>query len=129
MKIASRVLVTIFLALSLVACSKDEDAASSFSAPGKWEGALIDGDNGASAFYGLQLNSNGTLTRYKSTGELLGEGSWEITGNSFKAHYVFPSGSKFSIAGTVDKTKNKMSGTWGPGNNTSGYGTWHATKK
>lgn len=129
MKIAQRALFAMFLTLSLIACSKDDNDVVTFNAVGKWEGALIDGDTGGSGFYGLQLNSDGTLTRYKSTGEVLGQGTWTVNGNSIAANYIFPSGSKFSIAGTIDKNKNKMSGTWGPGNNTTGYGTWNAIKK
>lgn len=113
----------------MLSCSKDDDATTSFNATGKWEGKLIDGSSGLATFYGLQLNADGTLTRYKSTGEILATGNWQLVGDSIKANYEFLSGSKFSIAGKVEKSIGKMNGTWGSGSNPKGLGTWNASRK
>jgi len=129
MSISKTMIMMVLLAASFGACKKDNDAEPAFSVPGKWEGALVDGSNGATAFYGLLLNADGSLTRYKTTGEILATGNWQLAGDSIKASYQFSDGYKFSIIGLVDKQKKKMSGTWGGGNNTKGLGSWNASKK
>ena len=129
MRILKTMITMVLLTASFMACKKDNDAEPAFAVPGKWEGALIDGSNGATAFYGLLLNADGTLTRYKTTGEILATGNWQLAGDSIKGSYQFSDGYTFSITGLVDKQKKKMTGTWGGGSNTKGLGSWNASKK
>jgi hypothetical protein len=128
MKMLKTLGISLLLGAALVSCSKNDDA-TTFNAVGKWEGKLIDGSSGLATFYGLQLNGDGTLTRYKSTGEILATGNWQLVGDSIKANYEFLSGSKFSIAGKIERSIGKMNGTWGSGSNPKGLGTWNASRK
>lgn len=129
-----RILLLLVFGISLFSsCSKSHDPVSVpvSDLSGKYEGKFGTGTNSPSSFFGFNIKQNGTLEEISSSGEVIGTGTWTITGNNFTGsyHYIFPATSFFKVAGTYDASSKKISGTWGYGSSDKDGGKWFMTKQ
>ena len=133
MKLFRIVFLFAFLLSVFASCKKDKDPITvpPANAAGKYEGKYGTGNNVPSVFYSFDLKQNGTLDELDEKGEIIGTGTWKITGSSFTAstHYKFPATSFFALTAFHDASAKKLTGTWGYGSNDKDGGKWHMTKK
>lgn len=133
-------MVSIFgLSLVLFACKKEAVITPTAPEPitkptiiGLWSGKYGGGTNAPSAGYFMLFRENGTvrvfagedtLTAYKA------EGAYKISNGTITAQYTYLSdGNSFSITSTVTGDFKSQTGTWGPGPNSTGGGTFYLNK-
>jgi len=125
MKFIRTTIVALFITGAFVACSKDHDAPA-FSIEGSWNGKIGTGAATPSGQYALHIKQGGNLDRIGSTGSVSASGTWTLQGNAFTGTYFYSNGTVVDITGTVDKTTNKITGTWS--NNGNETGTFYVNK-
>lgn len=125
MKFLKSAVLAALLSTVFFACKKDNNEPG-FIIEGKWEGKLGNGNATPTGFIGLTIKPGGVLERTISSGSVSATGTWQLNGNSFTGTYTFTSsGTVVNLVGTVDKAKNKISGTW---SNPSEDGQWYVNK-
>ena len=132
MKILKIALIALFVSGLFVACSKDKkENPSESSIIGKWEGKYgFDNDN-PSIYYSLNFKSSGVIEEMNSTGQVIGSGTWQMSGNTITAHYAWypPSTATFSIVAAYDGSHGKLLGNWGYDASATDGGLWEMTKQ
>lgn len=130
MKIIKPFILFIFAVSVFSACKKDSKAPA-FTIEGSWVGKLGSGSNTPGSQFEINVKPGGVLERINGSGGISGIGTWQVNGDMFTGHYEFTnSNGSASVQATIDKSANKLvNGTWGSGNNTSGAGTWYASKQ
>ena len=89
MKLLNIFLLLVFSTLVFSSCHKNNDAPTvpATQLAGKYEGKFGTGSNTPSAFYAFNIKENGVLEEIKSSGEVVGVGTWTITGTNFRGSY------------------------------------------
>ena len=113
-------------------CSKsDTTPATSYTIVGKWDGSYV-GAGGPSHFYTLNFKTGGSFAVDSSNVSItdLAAGTWVLATDSVRATYTYLSGGAgtYSLAGKYSADFKTMIGTFGPGSNTTGSGTFSVTK-
>ncbi|HEX5653510.1 MAG TPA: hypothetical protein VFX58_10575 [Chitinophagaceae bacterium] len=121
MKILRMTFLALVLSSLFMACNKDNDTTPPFSIEGKWTGTTGNG-----GYFGMNIKPGGVLERISSSGSVSATGHWQLNGNALTGDYTFTSGTVVTMQATVDKSQNKLSGTWA--NNGGEQGTMSATK-
>jgi len=112
MKFLPRLMVVLLTTSLFVACSKG-DKAPVFVMEGEWSGKLGDGNATPTSSLKWNIKPNGVIERVSANGSISATGTWTLAGNQFDANYTFPnSGGTATFEGTVDKSNNKLTGTW-----------------
>ena len=126
MKIFNGLFMALFLATSLVACKKDNDAPP-FTIEGKWEGKIGSGTSTPSGQYALTIKPGGVVERVNGSGSVTATGTWQLTGDNFSATYNYKNGTIVEVTGTVNKGTQKIAGNWD--NNGGEEGSFYANKQ
>ena len=75
----------------------------------------------------FNIKAGGTIEELNSSGQKIGQGTWEIENDILTANYQWPSGSKYSVIGAFYKDQGKLLGDWGYGSSATNGGTWQMT--
>jgi len=126
MKFLRKAIMALFITGAFIACKKDHDAPA-FKIEGSWTGKIGTGAETPSGQYALNIKAGGNLERIGATGSVSASGSWNLTGNTFTGIYFYSNGTVVDVTGTVDKSTNKITGTWE--NNGAEEGTLYVNKQ
>jgi hypothetical protein len=127
MKFLQTAIIALFVSAAFVACKKDDVTIPSFKMEGVWEGKIGQNTEAPSGQYKLNIKNGGTIERISSNGTVSASGSWNLAGENFTAIYFYSNGTVVDVAGTVDKSKNKLTATWS--NNGDDEGTLYVSKQ
>jgi len=129
MKISKIILIAAVILTGIVSCSKDKnDAGKQTTIEGVWIGSYVNDASGNSFYYSFNIKAGGVIEELNSSGQKIGQGTWEIENDILSAHYQWPGGSKYSVLGAFYKDQGKLLGDWGYGNSATNGGTWQMTK-
>ncbi|OPZ16538.1 MAG: hypothetical protein BWZ05_01860 [Bacteroidetes bacterium ADurb.BinA245] len=113
-------------------CKKDKEEvpAPSPAITGKWTGTFNAPGAPIQDPISFNIKPNGILESLDVAGVKNGEGTWELNGATFKAHFSMgsPSPVTFSYIGTVE-SPTKMSGAYGFNNSQTNGGFWRIEKQ
>lgn len=80
-------------------------------------------------FLRLQLDNNGSLLAFTGNEAMAGAGSWEVNGPRFNGRFRQRSNNMIMhLSGVYDPLENKITGTWGYGEFTTGGGSFYIVK-
>jgi hypothetical protein len=119
MKFLRTAIVALFITGALVACKKDKDLPA-FTIEGSWTGKIGNDADIPSGQYALNIKKGGSLERIGANGTVSATGSWNQQGNAFTGIYFYANGTVVDIIGTVDKSTNKITGSWSNNGNEEG---------
>jgi len=130
MKISKIILFAAVALTGFISCKKDKDAVSNKQATieGVWVGTYVNNASGNSFFYSFNIKPGGIIEELNSSGQKLGQGTWELENNILSAHYQWNSSSKYSVLCAFYKDQGKLLGDWSYGNSSTDGGTWQMTK-
>jgi hypothetical protein len=129
MKISKLVLMVVVVLTGFASCSKDKNETKKQSSiEGVWTGTYVNDASGDSFFYSFNIKAGGTIEELNSSGQKIGQGTWEIENDILTATYQWPGGSKYSVIAAFYKDQAKLLGDWGYGNSATNGGTWQMTK-
>lgn len=132
MRVLKITMIALMFSGIFMACSKDNDGNSNpVSIEGRWVGKYGNGSANPSIYYSLNFKSGGIIEEYNSSDQKLGEGTWEMTGNTITAHYNWlpPNSSSYTIVAAFNSSQGKLLGNWGYGNNATNGGLFEMTKQ
>ena len=125
MKLLQFAAITLLMTATIVSCKKDKDEAPAFVIEGKWTGKLSSGSGTPTGQFAMNIKPGGGFERLGSSGSVLGNGTWQLSGNTFTANYTLTSsGTVLNLTGSLEKATNKLSGSWA--NDGGGTGQWNA---
>ena len=127
MKFLRIAIVTLLVSTVFVACKKDDATIPSFKMEGTWDGKIGQNAEVPSGQFKLNIKAGGNIERISSNGSVSATGSWNEEDGSFTAIYFYSNGTVVDLTGTIDKTKNKLTGTWK--NNGGEQGTFYVSKQ
>jgi len=126
-------LAAVIFSGSLISCSKEKNEAETIapdSITGTYTGRQGAGADEPANYLELKMLDQGSLLRFNAGKHLPGTGSWDITGNRFSAFFRQSNDNvKISLAGDYDASENKITGTWGYGDNTVGGGSFYVIRE
>jgi hypothetical protein len=128
MKVSNFLLFTALTVIGLASCKKDK-ADPQYSIEGRWVGTYLNEASGNSFFYSFNIKPGGVIEELNSSGQKIGQGTWELEHDILTAGYTWTSGSKYSIIAAFYKKEGKLLGDWGYGNSATNGGTWQMTKE
>lgn len=128
MKISKIILITTIALAGFASCKKDK-VEKQTTIEGRWVGTYINEASGNSFFYSFNIKPGGIIEELNSSGQKLGQGTWELENNILSAEYTWTSGSKYSVLGAFYKDKGKLLGDWGYGSSATNGGTWEMHKQ
>ncbi len=129
MKISKIILIGVLVLTGLTSCSKDNDEVKKQATiEGVWVGTYINDASGNSFYYSFNIKPGGIIEELNSSGQKIGQGTWEIDNNILTANYEWPGGNEFSVIAAFNKGEGKLLGDWGYGNSATNGGTWQMTK-
>lgn len=98
--------------------------------PGTWSGTQTSAEGLYPQAIAFQLTANNEYIITDNNGIVAARGTYTVSGNSISGSYkLFSSSETFSFNGTYDNNTQKITGTLGNGNATTGQGKWQVTKK
>jgi hypothetical protein len=124
MKISKIILIALVALTSIASCKKDKVEAKITSIEGRWVGTYVNDASGNSFYYSFNIKPGGIIEELNSSGQKLGQGTWEFENNILTAHYSWTSGSKYSVIAAFYKEDGKLLGDWGYGDSATNGGTW-----
>jgi hypothetical protein len=127
MKFLRTAIVALFISTAFMACTKDDVTTPSFKMEGVWDGKIGQNSDEPAGQFKLNFIEGGYLERVSSSGSVSATGSWNLKGTTLIAVYFYSNGTIADITGTVDKAKNKLTGTWS--NNGGEQGTLYVDKQ
>ncbi|MEI9909960.1 MAG: hypothetical protein WDO71_09975 [Bacteroidota bacterium] len=127
MKFLQTAIMALFLSAAFIACKKNDVRTPSFKMEGAWEGKIGQNTDAPSGQYKINIKNGGTIERINSNGTVSASGSWNMAGENFTAIYFYSNGTVVNVAGTTDKSKNKLTATWS--NNGDEEGTLYFSKQ
>ncbi len=100
-----------------IACKKEkaEESNSPTGLVGIWIGEYDYYEYNDSYYYSFEIKADGTIKEISYYGEVSGEGTWSLTGNTFTATYksTGAAGKIYSVQATYDAANKKLGGSWG----------------
>lgn len=131
MKISVIILLAFAMIAGCFACRKDHDNKPTQGIEGKWTGTYINDASGNTFYYSFQFKPGGVMQEINSSGTVIGEGTWEFSGNVLTGHYTWlaPGSSSYTIVGAYYPATGKILGNWGYGNSATDGGTWEMNKQ
>jgi len=131
MKISKIILIALVTVTGIISCKKDktEVQAQTTNIEGRWVGTYINETSGNSFYYSFNIKPGGIIEELNSSGQKLGQGTWELENNILTAKYTWTSGSTYSVIGAFYKEDGKLLGDWGYGDNATNGGTWEMHKQ
>ena len=127
MKITRIILIALMAVTTMVSCSKNHD--KTYSIEGLWEGTYVNQASGSTFFFSFNIKPGGVIEEINSSGQKIGEGTWELENNILLAHYSWPGGASYTVVGAFDSSEGRILGDWGYGSSSTDGGTWQMTKK
>ena len=130
MKISEIILIAAVAITGLASCSKDKnDGRKQTTIEGVWVGSYGNDASGNSYYFSLNIKAGGIIDELNSSGQKIGQGTWEIGNDILVAHYQRSGGSKYSVLAGFYKDQGKLLGNWGYGDSATNGGIWQMTKK
>jgi hypothetical protein len=129
MKISKIILIALVAAVGLVSCKKDKVEKQTNTIEGRWVGTYVNDASGNSFYYSFNIKPGGVIEELNSSGQKLGQGTWEFENNILTAKYTWTSGSKYSVIAAFNKQDGKLLGDWGYGDSATNGGTWEMHKQ
>lgn len=124
MKISKIILIALVALTGFASCKKDKVEAKTIGIEGRWVGTYVNDASGNSFYYSFNIKPGGVIEELNSSGQKLGQGTWEFENNILTAHYSWTSGSKYSVIAAFYKEDGKLLGDWGYGDSATNGGTW-----
>lgn len=124
MKISKIILIALVALTGFASCKKDKVEAKATGIEGRWVGTYVNDASGNSFYYSFNIKPGGIIEELNSSGQKLGQGTWEFENNILTAHYSWTSGSKYSVIAAFYKEDGKLLGDWGYGDSATNGGTW-----
>lgn len=124
MKISKIILIALVALTGFASCKKDKVEAKTTGIEGRWVGTYVNDASGNSFYYSFNIKPGGVIEELNSSGQKLGQGTWEFENNILTAHYSWTSGSKYSVIAAFYKEDGKLLGDWGYGDSATNGGTW-----
>lgn len=128
MKILKIILIALVAAIGFVSCKKDK-VEKQTTIEGRWVGTYVNEASGNSFYYSFNIKPGGVIEELNSSGQKLGQGTWEFENNILTAKYTWTSGSKYSVIAAFNKQDGKLLGDWGYGDSATNGGTWEMHKQ
>ena len=100
------------LSLAAITSSKKEDSSLLFNPEGTWTGKIGTGSAKPDGYFGIVIKAGGKLDRLKNDGTVSATGNWKLSGNKLSGDYTFGDGIKVNFTTTIQKSENKITGTW-----------------
>ena len=129
MKISKIILIALVTLPGFIACKKDKVEKQTSNIEGRWVGTYVNEASGNSFYYSFNIKPGGVIEELNSSGQKLGQGTWEFENNILTAKYTWTSGSKYSVIGAFYKQDGKLLGDWGYGDSATNGGTWEMHKQ
>ncbi len=127
----SAILFTLLFSFS--SCSKDDCPTPTYPIEGLWVGKYGSGAATPTSGFSMVVEAGGKVTVADGdniTSSSKAAGTWTLTGSDFQATYTYSGGgSTFTIKATWTNNGKLTNGTWGPGPNPTGSGTWYMDRK
>lgn len=126
---------TIFLLASVmfVSCNKDDNAKPQgpTTIEGKWVGKYGYASEDPSVYYCFNIKTDGTIQELRKNGEILGSGTWDLTGSAFNATIKWdpPYTSTFMLTAYFDESTGELFGAWGYEPSDTDGGEWYMEKE
>ena len=125
MKISKIILIALVAVTGFASCKKDKvESKTTGGIEGRWVGTYVNDASGNSFYYSFNIKPGGVIEELNSSGQKLGQGTWEFENNILTAHYSWTSGSKYSVIAAFYKEDGKLLGDWGYGDSATNGGTW-----
>lgn len=129
MKISKSILLSVITMTTLfVSCSKDKSEPQPVSIEGRWVGSYVNDASGDKFYYSFNIMAGGVIEELNSSGQKIGEGTWEIENDILTAEYSWPGGADFSVIAAFYKNDAKLLGDWGYDDSVTNGGSWEMTK-
>ncbi|MFT3681209.1 MAG: hypothetical protein QM791_13115 [Ferruginibacter sp.] len=134
MKTLKITIAVLFFSAIFTACKKEKAAptAQESAITGTWEGKYGYGTNDSQFFYSFKVKPDGTMQEIDAFGDIAGEGTWTLNGNTFTAthHFLSPYNKIFISTATFDPaTKKLVNGSWKYSDKPANEGKWFMNKK
>lgn len=129
MKGLSAIFSAFFLSFLLLSCSKskDETTPPPYVVEGIYLGKIGSGIQTPTGHFSIKLKSGGLMDRINEVGSVTATGTWQLSGNTFTAHYESSSGVKVDLTGILNSAQKRIQGNWSSTNGNSG--TYNVTKE
>ena len=118
----------IAIATLFVSCSKDRNDPQPATIEGRWVGTYVNDASGNSFYYSFNIKAGGVIEEINSSGQKIGEGTWEIDNDILTAEYSWPGGADFSVIAAFYKNEAKLLGDWGYDDSATNGGSWEMAK-
>lgn len=127
MKFFGTAIMILFISTAFLSCKKDDVTTPSFKIEGIWDGKIGQNSDVPSGQYKLNIKTGGIIERISSNNSVSATGTWQLEGNEFSATYNYSNGTIVNLAGTLDKSINKLTADWS--NSGSEQGTLYVNKQ
>ncbi len=130
----SKITLILLIASSVfVSCKKDDVATPQgpTTIEGKWVGKYGYDSEDPSHYYSFDIKADGTIRELDDDQEVLGSGTWQLTGSAFDAVITWdpPFHSTFMVTGYFDAATGELYGAWGYEPSNTDGGEWFLNKK
>jgi len=125
-------LILLIVSFVFVGCKKDDTATPQgpTTIEGKWVGEYGYDSEEPSHYQCFNIKSDGTIQELTKDQDVLGSGTWQLTGNAFSATITWdpPFTSTFMLTGYFDASTHELYGAWGYEPSDTDGGEWHMNK-
>jgi hypothetical protein len=133
-KMKKMILAAVLFTALFTSCKKSDTCPTpTYPIEGSWYGKYGTGTATPASGYSMVVEPGGSVTVADGatiTTSSKASGTWTLAGNVFKATYTYSGGgATYSIQANFNNAGKLESGTWGPGTNVSGSGTWFMDRK
>lgn len=131
MKKTTLALLLAVATMSIISCKKEDTPPPVYPVEGLWVGKYGSGTATPSNGFSMVIETGGKVTVADGdniTTSNKAPGTWTLTGNTYKATYSYPGPLTYSIQANWSNDGKMVSGTWGPGTNPTGSGTWYMNR-
>ena len=128
MNYAKFAIVVLMMPILLSSCSKEYDVV--LPVEGNWSGFYGNDNNPPAINYNLIIKDGGVIGEANPSGQIKGTGTWNLSGNTFTAHYQWnsPLITVFSLTAIYDPATKRLSGTWGFDKSATDGGKWEVAR-
>ena len=124
------VTITLFLATAVISCKKEKNDPPAPVIDGKFVGAYGFASDIPSIYFSLNFKPGGVIEELDDAGQVKGTGNYQVNGNILTAHYIWTSGTEFSIRATYNQSVSELvNGVWGWNDSFTDGGTWAMQKQ
>lgn len=132
--------IILFLSMVFTACQKNKDLSpqppvADTNVPkektiqGLWTGTYYGMDKSVPVHFSLLFKAAGQLDIVNAAQEVIGSGSWQLSGTQFKASLLFLSNAGVcTFSGELSDSRLRIEGVWGHDSSNTDGGFWNMDK-